>query len=51
MPGAEPGDSSWIGFTTEIVTDIEGIRALRPDYEHLHYVTEKFFRSHSTSGT
>jgi len=35
----EPGDSSSIRFTTEIVTDIEGIRALRPDYEHLNLVS------------
>ena len=34
----EPGESGSTRFTTEIVTDIEGIRALRPDYEHLHHV-------------
>jgi len=35
----EPGESGSTRYIIEIVTDSEGIRALRPDYEHLHYVT------------
>jgi len=34
----EPGESDSARVTIEIVTDVEGIQALRPDYDHLHQV-------------
>jgi CelD/BcsL family acetyltransferase involved in cellulose biosynthesis len=32
-------ESSPVGFTTDLVTNINDIRALKPDYEHLYRVT------------